>query len=108
AGRKVDCLQGSHGFDVADNKVGEIGGAGDAVVNADITPAAEVIEKNGQVITARGEHFSVENIKARLTMRDFMDTLRASGVHSGGPAVFSAKDRQRFANQLDRYLASSS
>jgi hypothetical protein len=104
----VNFLQVSNGFDLADNKIVELVCAGDLVVTADIPLAAEVIEKNGQVITPRGEPFSVENIKARLTMRDFMDTLRASGVHSGGPAVFSAKDRQRFANQLDRYLASNS
>ena len=103
----VNFLQVSNGFDLADNKIVELVRAGDLVVTADIPLAAEVIEKNGQVITPRGVPFSVENIKARLTMRDFMDTLRASGVHSGGPAVFSVKDRQRFANQLDRYLASS-
>lgn len=103
----VKLMQVGAGFDLADNKIVELVSSGDLVITADIPLAAEVIEKGAQVLSPRGESYSIENIKARLTMRDFMDTLRASGVQSGGPAVFSAKDKQRFANHLDRYLTAS-
>jgi hypothetical protein len=85
--------------------------AGDLVVTADIPLAADAIEKGGQAISPRGEHYTKSNIKARLSMRDFMDTLRSSGVDTGGPAALNQNDRQAFANLLDklvtRYLATT-
>ena len=75
------------------------------VITSDIPLAAEVIEKGGQALSHRGELFSPEDIKGRLTMRDFMDTLRSSGVDtSGGPPPLSQADRQSFANHLDTIL----
>ena len=101
----IRALQVEKGFDVADNEIVRRVEAGDLVVPADIPLAAEVIAKGGQVLTPRGEHYGRHNIAAALTMRNFMDTLRSSGVETGGPAAFSQADRQAFANQLDRFLA---
>ena len=75
------------------------------VITADIPLAAEVIEKGGHALNPRGELYTTENIKARLNMRDFMDTLRSSGINTGGPPAISLSDRQEFANNLDRFLA---
>ena len=88
------------GYDVADNRLTAEVTSGDLVVTSDIPLAAELIEKGAEVVNPRGDIYSVENIKARLTMRDFMETMRASGVQSGGPAPLSAKDRQKFAGVL--------
>ncbi len=97
-------LQVSAGFDVADKEIVKRLGAGDLVITGDIPLAAEVIEKGGHALTPRGELYSVDNIREHLVMRDFMDTLRASGIDTGGPAALSQKDRQSFANQLDQFL----
>ena len=78
--------------------------AGDMVITSDIPLAAEVIEKGGHALSPRGELHTTENIRARLNMRDFLDTMRASGVDTGGPPAFSQRDRQQFANSLDRFL----
>lgn len=102
--RYIRALQVSSGFDVADNEIVKRVEPGDLVVTADIPLAAEVIEKGGHALNPRGELYSVDNIKARLTMRDFMDTLRASGVDTGGPPALSQSDRQSFANELDKFL----
>jgi hypothetical protein len=80
---------------------------GDLVITADIPLADEVIEKGGHALNPRGELYSRDNIKALLNMRDFMDTMRASGVNTGGPPAISQRDRQDFANSLDRFLARS-
>lgn len=93
------------GSDVADNEIVKRLGLGDLVITADIPLAAAVIEKGGHALNPRGELYSTENIKSRLSMRDFMDTLRASGVETGGPPVLNHNDRQAFANQLDKFLA---
>ena len=93
------------GFDVADNEIVRRLESGDLVVTADIPLAAEVIEKGAHALNPRGELYTTENIRARLNMRDFLDTLRASGVQTGGPAAISQRDRQAFANNLDRFLA---
>nr|WP_320012743.1 YaiI/YqxD family protein [uncultured Desulfobulbus sp.] len=93
------------GFDVADNEIVKRLRPGDLVVTADIPLAALVIAKEGFALNPRGEFYSKENIRERLSLRDFMDTLRASGVESGGPPAFSQKDKQQFANQLDRFLS---
>jgi uncharacterized protein YaiI (UPF0178 family) len=101
----IRCVQVPKGFDVADNEIVQRVAAGDLVVTADIPLASEVIAKGAQVITPRGEPFDAGSIAAALTMRNFMDTLRSSGVETGGPAAFSASDQRVFARQLDRYLA---
>ena len=102
--RFVRTLQVPRGFDVADNEIVRRLGAGDLVVTADIPLAAEVIEKGGHALSPRGEHYSPETIRGRLNMRDFMDTLRASGIRTGGPLPLGQRERQDFANALDRLL----
>ncbi|MEJ2344186.1 MAG: YaiI/YqxD family protein [Gammaproteobacteria bacterium] len=100
----VKMLRVRAGFDVADNEIVKRMAAGDLVVTNDIPLAAEVIEKQGIALSPRGELYSRETIKQRLAMRDFMDTMRASGVQTGGPAGLSQRDRQSFANHLDTIL----
>lgn len=101
----ISTLQVASGFDVADNEIVRRVEPGDLVITADIPLAAEVIDKKAVALNPRGELYSTENVRARLNMRDFLDTLRASGVQSGGPAPLTQTERQAFANQLDRYLA---
>ena len=101
----VSCLRVDQGFDVADNEIVTRLHPGDIVITSDIPLAAEVVEKNAIALSPRGELHTRHNIKARLNMRDFMDTMRGSGIQSNGPPPFSQKDRQTFANQLDRILA---
>ncbi|AFV00311.1 YaiI/YqxD family protein [Simiduia agarivorans] len=103
--RWVTSLQVSQGFDVADNEIVQRLSPGDLVVTQDIPLADEVLQKGADAINPRGERYTQANIKARLNMRDFMDTLRASGVQTGGPPPFSQADRKAFADQLDRWLA---
>jgi uncharacterized protein YaiI (UPF0178 family) len=101
----IKTLQVQQGFDVADDEIVKRSEPGDLVITSDIPLAAEVIEKGGHALSPRGEMHSKENIGARLNMRDFLDTMRSSGVEmSGGPAAFSQRDKQEFANQLDRFL----
>jgi uncharacterized protein YaiI (UPF0178 family) len=102
--RFIAALQVASGFDVADNEIAERLEEGDLVVTADIPLAAEVIEKGGHALNPRGELYTSENIRGLLNMRDFMDTMRASGVRTGGPPAMSQGDRQAFANALDRLL----
>jgi uncharacterized protein YaiI (UPF0178 family) len=103
--RYVKLLQVPAGFDVADNEIVKNLSAGDLVITSDIPLAAEVIEKGGYALSPRGELYSVDNIRERLTVRDFMDTLRASGIHTGGPPSLTLSDRSSFANNLDKLLA---
>ena len=98
-------LQVELGFDVADNKITGNAEKGVLVITSDIPLAAEVLEKDVRVLSARGESYTKDNIKARLNMRDFMETMRASGVQTGGQAPLNHSDRQHFANALDRILA---
>lgn len=100
----IRSLQVPKGFDVADNEIVRRVAAGDLVVTADIPLASEVIAKGAKVVTPRGETYDAGSIAAALTLRNFMDTLRSSGVETGGPAAFSASDQREFARQLDRYL----
>ncbi len=101
----INTLQVGKGFDVADDEIVQQLNAGDLVITSDIPLAAEVIEKGGHALSPRGEMHTTENIRARLNMRDFMDTMRASAVDvGGGPAAFSQRDKQAFANNLDRFL----
>ncbi|NTS77315.1 YaiI/YqxD family protein [Catenovulum sp. SM1970] len=98
-------IQVEKGFDIADNKIVEKVSANDLVITQDIPLADEVITKGALALSPRGSLFSKENIKSRLNMRDFMETLRSSGVQTGGPAALDNKDKQAFANELDKYLA---
>lgn len=101
----IDTVKVASGFDVADDEIVRRVSAGDLVVTGDIPLAAEVIDRDAVVLTPRGEAQTRDNIRARLQMRDFMETLRSSGIHTGGPAGLTAADRKRFADALDRYLA---
>jgi uncharacterized protein YaiI (UPF0178 family) len=102
--RFISSIRVSGGFDVADNHIVQHLQPDDLVITADIPLAAEVIEKGGHALNPRGTFYTRDNIKERLTMRDFMDELRGSGIHTGGPRALSHSDRQTFANQLDRFL----
>ncbi len=101
----INAMQVPAGFDVADNKIVALIQQGDLVITADIPLAAEVIQRGGHALNPRGELYTKDSIQERLSMRDFMDNLRASGVDTGGPPSLSQKDRQIFANQLDKFLA---
>ncbi len=101
----IKALQVPAGFDVADQKIAQEVVAGDVVVTADVPLAALVIAKGAVVIDPRGELLDKGNIQERLSMRNFMESLRNSGIETGGPASLSSADRQAFANQLDRLLS---
>ena len=105
----IKSLQVSSGFDVADNHIVDSLQPDDLVITADIPLAADALAKGAAVINPRGQEYTRENIGARLNMRDFMETMRASGtVMKDGPPPFSQQDRQTFANALDRWIARSS
>lgn len=101
----IRMLQVARGFDVADAEIVRRVAPGDLVVTADIPLAAEVIDKGGVALSPRGELFTTENIRGRLNMRDFLDTLRASGIDTGGPAALGQSERRAFAGHLDSWLA---
>jgi uncharacterized protein YaiI (UPF0178 family) len=103
--RLIRSLRVAPGFDVADNEIVRRLSAGDLVITGDIPLAAEVVAAGGHALSPRGERFTPENIRARLNMRDFLDTLRSSGIDTGGPPTFSQQDRKAFADQLDRILS---
>ncbi|OEE67270.1 hypothetical protein A1OO_16080 [Enterovibrio norvegicus FF-33] len=105
--RYISSLQVEKGFDVADDEIVKRVEPGDLVITADIPLAAEVIEKKALALNPRGELYTLENIRQRLNMRDFMDTMRSSGVQMGGPAALNQQDRQKFANELDKFLQRS-
>jgi uncharacterized protein YaiI (UPF0178 family) len=102
--RYIKLLQVTAGFDVADNEIVKRVDAGDLVITSDIPLASDVIEKGGYALTPRGQLYTTENIRDRLNMRDFMDTLRASGIDTGGPPALSQGDRKSFADQLDKFI----
>lgn len=95
----------SAGFDVADNYIVQHVEPGDLVITADIPLASEVIAKKATALNPRGELYSKDNIQQRLTMRNFMEEMRSTGQVSGGPPPINQRDRQNFANELDRFLA---
>lgn len=101
----IRSLQVASGFDVADNEIVRRVQAGDLVITADIPLAAEVIDKGALALNPRGELYTANNVRARLNMRDFMETMRSSGVVHDGPPALSNTDRKAFADQLDRWLA---
>ncbi len=104
----ISFVQVGSGADVADREIVKRLDAGDLVITADIPLAADVIEKGGHALNPRGELYSTDNIGSRLSMRDFMDSLRADGVDTGGPPALNKGDRQAFANQLDKFLSGHS
>lgn len=103
--RYIRALQVQGGYDEADSAIVERLQPDDLVVTQDIPLAARVISKGGLAVNPRGEGYTADNIAARLSMRNFMEELRGAGVQTGGPAAFHARDRQAFANYLDRWLA---
>ena len=104
--RFIRALQVPGGFDVADAAIVDRVQRGDLVVTQDIPLAALVLEKGAIALNPRGERYTTDNMAERLSMRNFMEELRGAGVQTGGPPTFHARDRQAFANQLDRWLAS--
>jgi len=100
----IKMMQVKSGFDVADDEIVKLVMANDLVITSDIPLAAEVIEKGARALSPRGELHTPDNIRARLNMRDFLDTMRASGEHTGGPPPLNQRDRQAFANHLDKFL----
>ncbi|NOZ53859.1 MAG: YaiI/YqxD family protein [Gammaproteobacteria bacterium] len=104
AARNINTLQVSAGFDEADKQIVKCVETGDLVITADIPLAAEVIKKGAYALNPRGELYTKDTIKERLAMRDLMDSLRGSGVDTGGPSAFSLRNRQSFANKLDHFL----
>jgi len=101
----INALQVGAGFDKADDEIVLRIAAGDLAITSDIPLAAEVIAKGALVLSPRGELLTSSNIKARLNMRDFLDSMRSSGFDTGGPAALGQKDRKLFADHLDRLLA---
>ncbi|MEC5318298.1 YaiI/YqxD family protein [Brenneria populi subsp. brevivirga] len=102
--RFIRTLRVAAGFDVADNEIVRRVATGDLVITSDIPLAAEAIAKGAVALNPRGERYTPDTIRERLNMRDFMDTLRASGIQTGGPATLSQRDRQQFAAELDKWL----
>ncbi|RHW75412.1 YaiI/YqxD family protein [Colwellia sp. RSH04] len=102
--RFINFMQVSSGFDVADDEIVKRVSQGDLVITSDIPLASDAISKGALALSPRGELFTIENIKSRLNIRDFMDTMRASGVQTGGPAALNQQDRQNFANHLDKII----
>lgn len=98
-------LQVPKGFDAADKRIVELMERGDLVVTADVPLAAAAIQKGGVALNPRGELYTEENVRERLSVRNFLDELRSGGVNTGGPPALSQRERQMFANQLDTWLA---
>ena len=101
----IDTVCVPDGMNVADRRIVELVTTGDLVITADIPLAADVVAKGGQAVDPRGELYTDANVGERLAFRNLVDGLRGEGVITGGPSYFSSKDRQAFANQLDRWLA---
>ena len=102
--KHITLTQVPSGFDAADDYIVEKCEAGDLVITNDIPLAADILAKNALALNNRGEEYDKSSIKQILGMRDFMDTMRSSGEHTGGPKAFSQRDKQNFANALDRLL----
>jgi len=102
--RFVTSVQVGAGFDVADNEIVRRSERGDLVITSDIPLADEAISKGCLALSPRGELFTKDNIKARLSIRDFLETMRSSGIQTDGPAALNARDKQAFGNELDKWL----
>jgi uncharacterized protein YaiI (UPF0178 family) len=103
----IRVIQVAAGFDVADREIVSRVSAGDIVVTSDIPLAADALAKGAEVLSPRGERHTTDSIRDRLVMRDFLDSLRASGIRTGGPAALTQADRKAFSDQLDRLLTRS-
>lgn len=103
----IRAVQVPRGFDVADDYIVRHVSAGDLVITGDIPLAAQVLDKSASVLSPRGERYTADTIRERLSLRDMMEELRSAGVDTGGPAVFSQADRRAFANALDRLMVST-
>ena len=103
----INSLLAPEGMNGADRRIVELLQPGDLVITADIPLAAEVVASGGQALDPRGELYTDANIGERLAVRNLLDEMRGGGQVTGGPANFSAKDRQAFANRLDRWLTSA-
>ncbi len=101
----IKTIQVASGFDVADKEIVNRMQPGDLIVTSDIPLAADVIGRQGLVLSPRGERLGKDNIGARLNMRDFMESMRASGVMTGGPSALSQGDKKAFADELDKLLS---
>lgn len=101
----IKLLQVAQGFDVADNEILKRLDTGDLVITSVIPLAAQVLEKGGHALSPRGELYSSDNIRGRLSMRDFKDTLRSSGIDTGGPPALNQKNRNAFASHLDKLIS---
>ena len=101
----ISSVRVSQGFDEADDYLVHHAQPGDLVISSDIPLASRLLANKVEVITPRGEPMTEANIGERLAIRDFLDTMRGSGIQSGGPAPLNAADKQQFANALDRWLA---
>lgn len=101
---KIKMIQVPKGFDVADNYILNHISKGDLTITADIPLAAEIIDAGGHALNPRGELYTPENIRSKLNIRDFMESIRGSGLHVGGPPPLSKRDRMAFANALDRFI----
>jgi hypothetical protein len=104
----VHFMQVASGFNAADERIVELIEREDLAITADIPLAAAVVERGAQALNPRGERYTLENVRERLSMRNFMEELRGGGVSTGGPPALNARDRQAFANQLDTILAKRS
>ena len=104
-GQNLHFIQVPQGFDAADKRIVELMEQDDLVVTADVPLAAAAIDKGGIALNPRGELYTKENVRERLSVRNFLDELRSGGVNTGGPPALSQKERQLFANQLDSWLA---
>jgi len=102
---QIKMIQVKSGFDIADEEIAKSVEMGDLVITADIPLAAEVIDKGALVLSPRGERLTQDNIRPRLNMRDFLDSMRASGVDTGGPSAMTQADRKLFAGHLDKWLS---
>lgn len=100
----VEMVWATHGPDEADRRIVEGASPGDLAVTADIPLAADLVEKGVRVLDPRGEEYTEANVRERLSIRDFMASLRDSGVDTGGPSARSSTDTREFANALDRIL----
>ncbi|MCQ9618009.1 YaiI/YqxD family protein [Paenalcaligenes niemegkensis] len=103
----IKAVQVPRGFDVADDYIVLHASPGDLVITGDIPLAAQLVEKSAFVLSPRGERFTADNIRERLSIRDMLEELRGAGVETGGPAAFSQADRREFANALDRLMMMS-
>lgn len=104
----IQTVQVSEGFDVADEYIIQKVQSGDLVITADIPLASYVVKKNAQALNPRGQLYTMDNIQEALSMRNFMDNLRYAGIKTDGPSAMSMKDRENFANQLDRMISNTS